>query len=1720
MEKRPSGESGEAEHRATRAPRRWRRVAATAAVLVILAFVVIRIPAVSTPLVNVLASAINPFPGTRLTIDRVSGGFLGGFELRGVRLVRGDGTPMLDVESLQATYSLPALLSRRIEIGRLDIVGAEVHARQQQGGEWDWLAPFAVDSPAVEASPGSRWRVDIGSLRIERSRIQAQASDSMAPPLRVEDLEVRLTDAHLPESAFELDTLGARVFVPELPDSAAHVAFAGSLRDDVLNVRVLRLHSSASDVTGGGVIGLPGLDIKSLRDMDFRLRAAPLDFRDIAPFVPALSSRPSLELDLRAGSAEEWLTVSGQASLDDGATLSLDGGLWLTDGPVHWRMNADLRALDPAHVLRDSIAAGPIDAHLAFDLAGPARDRLSGPAELRVAPLDVGDLELLPSAITATFDDGLARIDGEVGAVSIGRAALSGAIRPFGAMPEFDVRVDLLQGPRDRLDAGVALTDLDATLAVRWTGLQPDSLRADAQLDVNAARLNDLALERGGARLRWEVDSGDARFGATFAGGAVVARADVERLAQGWRAQLHEARVRGLDLAALTGGAATGAVELDMQGVVEGKHEQSLHGELVADLAGTRYAELSIDRSRIDASLRAGRLAATVDVRSNGGDLVAELDARPFDDVPSFDLRELRLAGLDLALLGGPESRIDSRATLRGQGVEPATMRIDGAIMVDSSHIAGAMIDDVRADYALAAGSLRLTTSARALGGDLELAAEARPFDAEPTFTIALDTLHNIDLAGLTGGRAQTALSGAVHVKGTGRTPDSLELEAVANVAGTVNRGRIAEGLVRVSVADRRAELEAGIETLGGEVNVRGNATWADSVPAPVVSARPDSSHSDSDARPPHISDWSIEATSRLPDLGDLAGLPESWAASIEATLSGRGSGATRETLAFDLRSTVSGKLAELRVDSGRIHIAGQDGAAHIGTLLVGANAFSATGAGTVLYGPPRAAAPANADARLGVRLDDAAPLAALLDSTRVLALREATLDARITGPWTAQAFTLTLNANDATVDRVATGTVDVRAEGTFGAGSLDSAGASLRLTAMAAGHVTVDSARVETRYRRGARLPVTLAANVEGGRSVSAAASLDPENLEGGVILEQAEVGLVRETWSLPKPARIAWADALEVDSLFLVSGGRRLGADGRIDPKGEQAFRIQIDSIGVGSFSDLLGFPDLDGWVAGRLRLEGPAAMARLRGVFRGRLGDRTGAMATLRATLASDGEALGVTTSLDDDGGHRMTFSGFMPLRLSFVPDQPVDDVFAQGRFGLTVRADSVSTNWLLPFVRPSGVTQMGGALVADAALNGTAAAPSLRGSVKWVRGSVVMPELGVRYSDVTAGAELGGRGIQLAAQARAGGTAHLEGDIALDELRLGTLAVRGEFDRFHVLSNQLTRFTLSGDMSIDGTTEAPRVTGALRVLDTDFFLDDVAQGAVPSVELTQEDMDMLRDYFGYVPTEEERAQRDMLEPIALDLAVEFGEDVWAHRRVDPRMTLLLAGSLDVRKAAGDSIQLFGTLETVPERSFFRQFRRRFQVTEGAVTFNGTIPTWRVDMGSSYEVPERDATDSQVEITLAVQGGQEDLELTLDSNPSMEAPDIISYLATGRPAASAVAFGEGGGVGETGAALAIGSAAGMLETLGADRIGLDVVEVRQDGARGATFVGGRFLSSRVYVGFQQPVILRQNLEGRTRQETTRVELEYAAYRWLLANVQGGAGTMSVFLRARRAY
>jgi translocation and assembly module TamB len=280
-------------------------------------------------------------------------------------------------------------------------------------------------------------------------------------------------------------------------------------------------------------------------------------------------------------------------------------------------------------------------------------------------------------------------------------------------------------------------------------------------------------------------------------------------------------------------------------------------------------------------------------------------------------------------------------------------------------------------------------------------------------------------------------------------------------------------------------------------------------------------------------------------------------------------------------------------------------------------------------------------------------------------------------------------------------------------------------------------------------------------------------------------------------------------------------------------------------------------------------------------------------------------------------------------------------------------------------------------------------------------------------------------------------------------------------------------------------------------------------------------MLESYFGYRPGDD-RPAADLLTPWAIDLNVRIGGDVWLRRRVRPSVNIVLGGALDVRKAAGDSLQLFGSVEVIPNRSAVEQFGRKFAVEEGTITFNGPLSGWRANFAARYEVPAyKDPGASEVAITLDLVGGAEDMRLTLGSEPAMETTDIVSYLATGRPSRAASDFGRGGsGLEEQSTALAIGALTDVLEDETGQQIGLDVMEITHDPAEGTLVIAGRYVSPKLYVGFQQPVTRGEREDGLDDQhQGTQVELEYSLYRWLLVNLQGGS-EFRWFFRTRYAF
>ena len=280
-------------------------------------------------------------------------------------------------------------------------------------------------------------------------------------------------------------------------------------------------------------------------------------------------------------------------------------------------------------------------------------------------------------------------------------------------------------------------------------------------------------------------------------------------------------------------------------------------------------------------------------------------------------------------------------------------------------------------------------------------------------------------------------------------------------------------------------------------------------------------------------------------------------------------------------------------------------------------------------------------------------------------------------------------------------------------------------------------------------------------------------------------------------------------------------------------------------------------------------------------------------------------------------------------------------------------------------------------------------------------------------------------------------------------------------------------------------------------------------------------MLEDYFGVRADGGEGEKTQLPERFGLNLALHFDRDVWVNRARQPRVSLEVRGDLELTKEPGGEIRAVGTVETLPERSYFRQFGRRFAVREGELNLTGDLSEFSFRMDAVWEVPSHTNPDqAEVTVDLEVVGDAESLTLTLSSEPAMDEADIVSYLATGK-SQSALGSSDVDASG-LGASMAMGAMAGVLEGLAGDAVELDVVEIKIDPVKGgATLIAGRYMSPDLYLGFRQPVTFSETTKrARSENQYSEVELEYRWVRWLTMNVQGGASEIRFYLKARYAY
>ncbi|MGB0650137.1 MAG: translocation/assembly module TamB domain-containing protein [Rhodothermales bacterium] len=218
--------------------------------------------------------------------------------------------------------------------------------------------------------------------------------------------------------------------------------------------------------------------------------------------------------------------------------------------------------------------------------------------------------------------------------------------------------------------------------------------------------------------------------------------------------------------------------------------------------------------------------------------------------------------------------------------------------------------------------------------------------------------------------------------------------------------------------------------------------------------------------------------------------------------------------------------------------------------------------------------------------------------------------------------------------------------------------------------------------------------------------------------------------------------------------------------------------------------------------------------------------------------------------------------------------------------------------------------------------------------------------------------------------------------------------------------------------------------------------------------------------------------------------------------------------------DDLNLYRSIEVVPDRSIIRQFGRNFRITEGVASFNGPVEEMQMQIEAEYEVPSRlNPGQPEVVITLRLDGRLDDLAFNLSSDPAMENTDIVSYIATGRPASESLQFGGTDFNNQVLVGVAASQLAGLVEGVASQSLGLDVVSIEQDGLKGTRLTAGKYVTPRLFVGVTHPLTL-SNESTAFEHDERELTLEYKVLEYLLLQLLADSSDSPVRLNLAGRY
>jgi TamB, inner membrane protein subunit of TAM complex len=1659
--------------------------------------------------VNRVLAEVNPYPGTTLQSARVGGSLFRTIRLYDVRLTRPDGAIPVRLDSLTLTYDPRTLLGGGVLIQEARLAGPSVTLTQRPDSKWDLLdlPRGASDSSSSSGSSGAGVTIERLSITGGSAWVRFAGSRS-GRGHRVEGLEAEGTAIRIARGiSIGQAVLRLRVRPQSGAPAWVDVAAGGSIEGARLSLDTLSLRSPESVVAARGAIPLPSGGDRprhDLRGLGIHLTARPLAWNDLRLLKPELDRPGTVSLTLDGRGEANGAAVNLIAESSDGGSAEVRGFLTAPGAsPLAYRGDVRVRRLDPSLFSLDPSRGDRVNADVRLDVRGPRLDSLDGRARVRLFDSRYRALRTRRLAGSAEFAAGRSEI-GLEGKLGPARVAVDGWLRAFDSLPTYALAARVAGAPENEKSAWLErlFGAGERRLLLRVTGreLDPDLADLHAVVTVAPPSGSPGVLDSGMVKARLA----GGRFelsGYVGATGGLLALRGKGKLGRDPQYRIEGEVSPTIDLAALLGDSTTSAVggAFFLEG--RGIRPQSLRGHARVS-AGGSYGAHQLARTHLDLRMTDGNARLTGRAFVDGASVELGAIARPFDREPALTVRNLRFRHLDVARLAprsGLGTDLTGTVTLRARGRKLDGLRLSGELLLEPSRAGVNTIDSATVTGSLTRGDLDLRLSLAAPAGALALDATARPLDSVPRYAVRDARFHDVELGRLLQlGGLHTRLGGSLHLEGSGRRrQDATFVGRLSLGPSTLNRVELREG-------ELRAAFTSGTVHLTGELLGEGNSVLIDGTMKPFEAPRP------------------VRLTSvvGIRDLGRLLA-HDDLDAGVAARVSVEGEWGGRDSTRLEGTILGSGRFGALLLDSLLTRLGFAGGVLRVDTLDMRSNVGAATATGTIaLFGP---VASARSDLRVQATLSDLAPLGATLgldglglDSGRVTLAVEGTRD-RPSLRADVDGTGLAIGGRRVSVVR---GSVhgELAPDHSIGTGD-----GELLLERVYTPRAPASNVHVQGSYRA-AELALRAQVDQHGRRRARLVARAHPGSGEGRVELDTIVVRSETESWTLAHPVRITYGKQFRVDDFIISSAGRRLAIDGTVDREGEQRLGVQLDSFPVGWLAEIAGLPTLEGEINGSFALSGAAASPRLAGGLDVALQSRGKAIGRSSARVEWTGRTgLGIDLGLYHPKGDSLRVEGQVPLALSLAADTSGSGLVSRipsGTLRLDARAEGFGLDLLEPLLDPLTIKSFRGRLSLDARARGTLGSPELSGRMDLEDAKLVLPRLGATYQEGRVRTSLAGREVRLEeARVRAGdGHAEAQGTIRLQEFPKAALDVQATLVDFRAADGENLRTTVSGKVQLTGTNQAPWLKGGLEVRNSDLYLQTAnRESSAEEVELTTEDRRTLERRFGVTP---DRQRGDALAPWGLDLGLKLGENTWVRRRTNPAVAVEVAGQLQVRKQPQQELGIFGSVRPLAGRSFVDLLGRRFEVTSGEVALSGPLDSVRFEMQAEYRADSGSSTPSGVMITTQVSVDSGRLAVTLGSRPPMSMADIRSYLATGRPAGTdPTEASNEQDVATTGASIAMGAALGTLAGGAGQRLGFDVVQILQDRGGGQTLVAGKYVSAPLYLGFRQPIVVSEDETGpEGTSGNMEWELEYAALRRALLNVQGAGKELRVFLRLRR--